>query len=141
MVLQVLKLCPEDFRSSAGGVVQKDKKGHITRHVLAALRKDIKLKVAKYNMCQVRALAHAAPLPGRKLRPLGEGGGRSLTEGLMGPCLVVQGRVERLKRMVFHLEDIVAAKHRYPPSPHLPTYLITPLALPQVHMHTEAGPL
>jgi len=49
-----MKECPEEFRSQAGGVIQKDKKGKITRHVLAKLRNQIKVKRAAYVMSQGR---------------------------------------------------------------------------------------
>lgn len=64
-----------EFNSALGGIVASDPTtGRITRDSLAALRKLVKRRQARYVMCQ--------------------------------------SRVERLKREIFALEDVVAAKHR-----------------------------
>ena len=73
---KLMKECPlDEFTSTHGGAVARDKStGRVSRDSLAALRKTVKKRKAKYVMCQ--------------------------------------SRVERLKREVFAMEDIVAAKHR-----------------------------
>lgn len=136
-----MKLCPEDFRSSAGGVVQKDKKGKITRHVLAALRKDIKIKVAKYNMCQVcarRSLPHAAPLPAKEAAPAGGTSSGSLDEGLMGPCLRAAGPCGASEADGLSPRGHRRRQAQVPPL--APIFLLTylkPPALPQLHINTQ----
>jgi len=73
---KLMKECPlDEFTSTHGGTIARDKStGRVSKDSLAALRKTVKKRKAKYVMCQ--------------------------------------SRVERLKREVFALEDIVAAKHR-----------------------------
>jgi hypothetical protein len=140
---KITRECPPDARIMSTGTVQKDKKGNITRHTLANLRK---VRLTPRHISHSVIVASVLPLS--ESLPCGAACATScsssssssvsvyicLTNELC-PCVcrvcallcgaawqelklrksklaICEGRVERLKRQVFELEDVVAAKSR-----------------------------